>query len=170
MIIEIIELVAQIAVTLALIPAIYQLYLSRKIAKASLEREMKEATIMFTHEVVSEANKSRKIILDKFGTDTVNITDERFNQEVKSVILDYLNLVERLAVGINTEVYDYDILRRICGRKLVRAWNQYYNIVEYIRKEKNHQDAYIEYEALVARLRDDYKGITDNRGNIENQL
>lgn len=168
---DIITIIAQIAVVLTLIPTTYQLYLSRKIAKVTLERETKKDTIEFTHEVISKANESRRIVLNKFGSDTVNVSDERYTQDVKNSIMEYLNYVERLAVGINTEVYDYYILKRICGRKIVRAWKQYGNIVENIRKEKNHPKAYKDYEMLVHRLEKDYLDETaDTAGKIENTL
>ena len=89
--------------------------------QAQLEREKKSETIKFAYEVIKETDNVFYRIRKKFGKDTINIDDQRYDDELKEEIRQYLGRMERFAVGINTEVYDIDLFARMCRHKAING-------------------------------------------------
>ena len=133
---SIVQFVTNIALIIGVIIALCQLKLSRKIAEKDFERRKKEATIDFANDIVSRTNELMVSINQVFGDDKIYISDVRYlnDTQMQGYINRYLNLMERMSVGINTEVYDFDIFRRICGTRTLRAWDRLKNVVYEKRK------------------------------------
>ena len=168
---QIIQVGSNIAIIVGVVIALNQLKLSRKIAEKDLERRKKEATISFTHDIITQSNEMKKIITQAFEEDTINILDERYvnNREVQNCVTRYLNLMERLSVGINTGVYDFYIFNRICGTQTLRTWNQLKNVVEE-RRRKYGQHAYIDFESValkIAEIKNEQNSSKNNSGKID---
>jgi len=78
----------------------------------------------------------------------------------------YVELFEHLAVGINTGVFDQDILSRMSGNYLIGIFNRYWFYISERRKELNNNKIYCEFEGLVNKLRE-RRQILEKKGNIE---
>ena len=85
----------------------------------------------------------------------VDPDDPRYvdDPELRKTVRRFLNLMERVAVGVNAGVYDIRILNRICGLTTI----QFYRRVEKViarRREINGPTIYIDFEKLVERLQE----------------
>ncbi len=75
------------------------------------------------------------------------------NPELEQVIIQYLTLMERLSVGLNTEVYDLNVYARICSGKTISTWNQLEAIINDKRKKSGNTSLYKEFEDVVEKLK-----------------
>ena len=152
--------------------AIKQLHLEQEIAKADLERRKKEATIMFTHEIIQKLDRLNVHILEIFKHDTVNVEDPRYknNERIQQDIKRYLNMMERVSVGINSKVYDFEIFNRICGGRTLRSWNRLFNVVKEYRSKNIEYISYQEFEVLVDQIKKSRNGRISHKGDIDNMI
>lgn len=74
---EILQSASYLAVVIGIPIGIYQIFLTRKIAKADLERREKESTIVFTDEIISRVDAINRDIRKVFDNDTINSSDKR---------------------------------------------------------------------------------------------
>lgn len=169
-IIQIISIIANIFVIISVIVAARQLYLNREIAKMDFERRKKEATISFTYEILERVRNLREIIDNEYDEEPVKIEEYQANPKMQDVIREYLDIMERIAVGINAGVYDFDIYRRICGTSTAMYWKQLSHVVENRRKELQRPNIYIEYERLVDRVILENKLQQDHKGDLHEKL
>ena len=173
-ILEMIKVIADVAVIIGVIVAIQQLKLHRRVAEMDNERRKKESTLSFANEIISQTNMIMKTVRENFGKDTVNISDERFleDKKMQGDITEFLNLMERMSVGINTGVYDFDIFNRICGTRTLRAWDDLKNVVNYKRDIHRNQSAYTEFEEVAERIRETKRSENpiSNKGSINSVL
>lgn len=135
---------------------------------ADLEWRRKNETILFSNEILEKTDNLLSEIKNKFNSNTINVSDleKDENSELRQVISKYLSLMERLSVGLNTEVYDLDVYARICRSKTIKAWRQLENIVEQRRKESSNKLLYIEFEDVVEKLKDwSPKSSAERRGH-----
>ena len=152
------------------IVAARQLYLNRKIAKMDFERRKKEATISFTYEILERVGKLRQMIDKEYDEEPVKIEEYQANTKMQDTIREYLNIMERIAVGINSGVYDFDIYCRICGTSTAMYWKQLSHVIEGRRKELQRPEIYIEYERLVDRVIERNKLAKEHKGDLIEKL
>jgi hypothetical protein len=65
----------------------------------------------------------------------------------------YLSLYEMLAVGVNLEALDIDVVDRSWGSVIIRTWDAYEDYIQARRKSVNQPTLYSELELLVRKLR-----------------
>ena len=170
------QIIANIVVVIGVIIAVIQLWQNKRIAKADHERRKKEATIVFTHEIITKSSEFNNIIVRIFGDDTINITDDRYintkdgDLPILEIIKRHLNLLERISVGLNTGVYDIDVFARICGQRIIKSWNRLQNVIVQRRKENHQESLYIEFEEVVESLKKRKAKPRNVSGNIEHSL
>ncbi|WP_458458102.1 DUF4760 domain-containing protein [Pseudobutyrivibrio sp.] len=132
---EVISILTNIAILVSVIIAAGQLVLNRKIAKMDFNRRKKQATIEFSSSILNITNELSRAIKKYYGTEPISYTAYMgSDEEANKIIRDYLNLMERLSVGINSQVYDFDILQRICGYKAWEHWEQLKDVVLWYEK------------------------------------
>lgn len=160
---EKIQMVANVIAIIGLIIAIVQLGINMRNANLDFKRRKMEATMLFTYEILSELDKlspilknrrplsykeykeeSRKIVKDN--------EEKSENKLLQESILQHLKLMERISVGLNTDIYDIDIFRRICGRRTCEQWYKFRPLVYEMRKNESRDNLYSEYEKLVVEL------------------
>jgi len=56
-------------------------------------------------------------------------------------------------VGINTGIYDFDVFQRICEYSVWKRWCDFQPIIYEMRKKKQADNLYIEYEQVANRLK-----------------
>lgn len=166
---EILQSISCIAVIIGIPIGIYQVVLTRKIAKADLERREKESTIVFTDEIITRVDAINQDIRRVFDNDTINSSDERYsgNNEIQESIKQYLKLMERMSVGINSGVYNIDVFSRICGRKIVESYDRLSTIIREKRINQGNERLYVEFEYMAGVLRKRYSSEISHQGDIK---
>lgn len=81
---------------------------------------------------------------------------ERMSEEESS---EYIKALEFFATGVNQEIYDIKIVRKMSGNRLVKQYNE--NLKNLIEKKRHKKDgkkkdseAYIEYEKMIQNLKE----------------
>lgn len=154
-ILNICSLAANIAIVITMIYGLIKLKQDKLSVIADLEWRRKQETIHFTYEILQKTDNLHSEINKKFKGETINVSDleKEENAELMQIISKYLTLMERLSVGLNTEVYDLDVYARICCRKTINAWKQLENIVQWKRETLNRATLYTEFETVVDKLK-----------------
>lgn len=167
-IINVCSLAANIAIVITMIYGIKKLKQDKQSVVADLDWRRKNETILFSNEILEKTDNLLAEINKRFNGETINVSDFQNveNTELEQIILKYLTLMERLSVGLNTEVYDLDVYARICRRKTIMAWKQLENIAYDRRKTLNNDKLYKEFEDMVGKLNDwILKPPAETRGN-----
>lgn len=80
---------------------------------------------------------------------------ERMSEKESS---EYIKALEFFATGVNQEIYDIKIVKKMSGNRLVEQYNE--NLKDLIEKKRQKKDgkkkdseAYIEYEKMIQALR-----------------
>lgn len=64
--------------------------------------------------------------------------------------LDYLKDMEFFCVGINSGIYDFKILQKMSGRRLLSLYqDEMKDFIIYRRESQNEKDAWCEYETVM---------------------
>jgi hypothetical protein len=140
-----------------------QLYYLQITYKSDHERRKKQSTIEYINQIRDKYRPLSIKLSNKFDTNTINL--EQIDNDIKSDIRELLSVMEHMSVGINTGVYDFEILHRMSGSYLVRTYHQ---LLPYIvDRQKDNKSAYIEFETLCKKI-DDLKKSNhiSNFGNI----
>ena len=141
-----------VALSALMLGAIFiQLVLMYRTFKADHDRRKKQSTLEFGSQLRRFIQPQKKQILKKYGNNIINI--DELDEEYINLIREYLEVVEDLSVGVNTEIYDLDIVNRMYGNFLI---NMYEKCAPYIKKrriEEGLNSLYEEYERLVFMLK-----------------
>lgn len=133
--------------------------------KADHERRSKQATIEFGHGLNKFADDYNKIIVNNYGNKVINISD--LNDDAKHYLRDFLSFVEVLAVGVNSGVYDINIINRMYGGFLIVMRKKVDPYIDDIRDTYKTNTPFSEFQHMcdnIAQLR----GETINtKGDIE---
>lgn len=164
---EIIQAIANVFVIVGVIVALKQLILSRKIAEADLERRKKEATMSFTYEILSKLDELNPIF-KKYKVLSYDMYNN--DKDLRDSITQYLKLLERVCVGINTQIYDINIFQRICGYRVWKRWCCLKPLIYEIRNKRSFNRYYIEYEIVANKLEQFYGTDIPSNGDIENKI
>lgn len=164
------EMINMIVVPTSLIVIIIQLYLSYKIFKADHERRKKEATIEYINNVRQLWSKNRQDFDKKFGAHSHSLTDEDVSninndKELKETVRGLLGLLEHISVGMNTGVYDKNLLFRMSGKYLIDLFDRFKPYIKESQKENPY--SYIEFEELVVDFQERKRLRPDPRDNMK---
>ena len=151
-IVDIANIIASIGVIVGVFLAIAQLKKTAKIAEADHSRQRMQATIDFFDKIRDKTTPLMSEIKKVVGDNPVTIDQIDADPDLRSNVSQYLSLMERLSVGVNSQVYDYDIFRTLYGAVTVRA---YYRLREYIlhsRKQNGTNTIFEHFESLAKKL------------------
>lgn len=168
--INICAIAANIAIIITMIYGIIKLRQDKLSVIADLEWRRKNETILFSCEILEKTDNLRAEIRNKYRNEIINVSElqKDENAELRQIIFKYLTLMERLSVGLNTDVYDLDVYARICKRKTIMAWKQLESIVMHQREILRYETLYKEFEIVVNRLNEcDPKPLVETRGNYK---
>jgi len=154
---------SNIAVVVGIVIAILQLQkmqvsndLQQREFLADHERRKKQATIEFSHQVLEERAKAAEKINAIFKDGAViNVSAQDYIDDLDDVrgsITRYLNLMERISVGINTGVYDLSIFMRITGYATVTFYKRIEPVISERRRESQRQTMYCDFEKFIVKL------------------
>ena len=104
---------------------ILQLWLARRTLKADHERRCLQATIEHVRSIRPQWDEYRRWLDTDYGPD--GLTSETIakldsDNEVRENVRSLLASLEHLAVGVNTCVFDKDLLYRMSGTYMVRIY------------------------------------------------
>ena len=90
--------------------------------------------------------------LDDIEGRRLNSTLVNSNADLRKSTIRYLSRLERFAIGVATDVYDFDILCLMPGRYLCKKYKQFKTYIDEARIEKKAPMLYKEFELLVKRI------------------
>lgn len=146
------SLVSAIASVIATVFAAVELSRSRKANEEIKDRERKEATI-------NAYNNLQNQVLDKlvsFSAEEIEDLVENIDRdEFKKIYMDYKTLIarcEHFAVGINENIYDFEVLYELSGEHLIYLYKKVKPIIHYARKNCVNSIPFHEFEEMINNL------------------
>ena len=138
-----------------------------KISRADHDRQKKQSTIEFYNSLSSDSYQ----FLDDIKGRRINSALVNSDKDLRKSVIRYLSRLERLSIGVATDVYDFDILCLMSGRYLQKRYNQFQKYIEEARIAKNAPMLYKEFELLIGRIekhREKYPNqIADNKTRVK---
>lgn len=122
-------------------------------AKANNRREKKEITIQYIDVHESKVTELLEKIKDVYQNDQILLEKVTSHEKLQEEVERYLFSMERLAVGINSGVFDIYLLDRAMGKKTIEHYEALQPYIKYIRKN-DYPEKYTEFEELVNKLRE----------------
>jgi len=142
-------MVESIAVILGVIFFVIQIRSQTRIARADHDRKKKQSTIEF-YNLISSENEVFSDNINKYGN-TLDFTSVRYNVVLNKSVKRYLSRLERLAIGVASGIYDFDILNHMSGYFLIRKYYQLEKYIQEVRKVKK-RNVYSEFERMIKKL------------------
>ena len=142
---EYLPLIESFCVIIGVIFVAIQIRQQAKIAQADHDRQKKQSTIEFYDSISSDSYQ----LLDNMNgkPDKKNSADLLWKN-----IIRYLSKLERLAVGVASDIYDFEILCLISGRFLSEQYERFEKYIVEARKDKDAPMRFKEFELLVDRI------------------
>ena len=158
---QISDITSIISVFIALIGVIFvirQLTLTRLSIDADHLRRKKESTFNGYNKIREDYRRLNREVLDKLE---LKIGDElslqqlsiiRDNPEIKVKIQTVLSYVQRIAVGVENDIYDINIMFDLSGTVFIQTFERYYPYV--LEARSKSITYYQEAEHLINKLRE----------------
>jgi len=138
--------------SLAVIGGIFLVFIQirqqTKIARADHDRQKKQSTVEFFNAIATEGKPYLDAIPDIPLDREAVLSDKALHTNVK----EYLARMERLSLGIATEVYDFKVLSLLAGRRLISHYKRFQIYIEEMRIHRGHPMLYMEFELLAKKL------------------
>lgn len=119
------------------------------------DRNRKEATIHAFDQIEGNSSVSLLFSLSKPDIDDLvkcaNAHDKRIESKWNA-LNDALPLIEHFAVGINSKIYDLEILNRMAGSKVISSFHTCASLLEHKRNTQGKENNYSEFEKMVCDL------------------
>ena len=155
-----IQLVALVIQGLALVIVVIQIsFLRRNLERsrqdnlAYHERTRKQTTIEYAGRKWLDA----RIQLEaKYGDDVIaeGAAENIYNdKDLKSQVDQLLGTLEHIAAGVNTGIYDEDVLYRMVSSSVIDNFTRFKHYIK-IRRQRESEEKYIELEAMAIRFMD----------------
>gem|GEM_PF-951208 len=148
---------------------VIQANLALKSIKADHERRKKQATFEFVQKIRPAWIEAKHAIEEKWGKEPLTSKelgeiDKEF--ELLNLVRNLLGLLEHLSVGMNSGVFDKDLLFRMSGSQLISIHKRLRGYID--RVQLQSPTAYIEYQALVNDFEERKRIRPETNGNIVN--
>lgn len=164
---EIIEIITNIFTCVGIIIALCEFYFFHKSIYADYERNKKQATIDLYMNHYNEIIQLNHQIYLRYQRKKIIVEEVKNDDEFKQILKQYLNWMEWISTGINTNIYDINVFDRLYGKAMVRLYNQLEDYIQYRRTELKEQEIYIDYELLVAKLKQIHMGMKEDELNVK---
>lgn len=138
-----------------------------KTMKADHERRKKLATIEHVREVRPRWEASRAWLEGRFQGERLTqdgVQEVDKDPKARENIRSLLALLEHLAVGVNTGVFDRDLLYRMSASTTIRIYDQLRPYIK--RRQQENPYAYVEFEDMVTLFQEYKRTKPDPRGGI----
>jgi len=145
----------------AFIALLSQVYLLRKQIRSTDEafateqvRSRKQSTLEFmatTVERRQELSRQLPVEVDlDAGQRVLDAWDH--DEEVRRPIYEYLDFYEMLATGVNSGIFDHDVVDRASGTRIMQVFASYQGLIKKLREEQARPQMYEELQTLAAAL------------------
>lgn len=169
-VLKIIELVLSGITSAGVIVAIINFLLAKKQYLSNqkkylsnYERACKKDTIDIFHEIKKEAKEIERQL---YTNEPVIMDDINQNRDLYFEIKEYLSLLERFSVGVNTGIYDLNIADRLSGSFFINKYYQFHPFILDIRQKRQDKRLYDEFETMVKKLEKIRQNRLREEGNI----
>jgi len=149
----------------ALLVAFLSLFASLYYNKKDHERRRKQATIEYFEDMTSKLYDSQARFNTKFNRLDIDISELDTDTELLKDATEILAAFERLSVGVNTKIFDFDILDRMAGSYLVVMYTRFAPYIAKVRTDALRVNSYTEFENVVVRI-EKKRSPLGRRGNI----
>ena len=114
------------------------------------ERRKKQSTLEYYTEVYPYLRELRTKITDAFCDEYINPNDPRFkeNQSIQKVTYEYLVIIERFSVGINSGIYDLDVFAQTSGKTVSDMYKKLSLVINQWRISQNYPEMFYDYEKM----------------------
>lgn len=156
-IVEISTIVTNIFLSVGALIAVFQLIqmkksnmLQSKSLIADHERRKKQSTLEFYSNIYPYLSEFRTKITDVFGNEYVTPNDIRYKQntDIQKMIYEYLVIIERFAVGINSGIYDINVFAKTSGKAVSDIYKKLSPIIEDMRVVHNYPEMFCDFEKM----------------------
>jgi len=139
--------------------AIWQLLLMKKKFKADHERRKKQATIEFFYLFYKDLSEILKSINKIFPTVNyvIKVDDIKNDSSITEMIKEYLRRITIFGVGVNTGIYDINVLDRIAETNIINSYNRFKEIIKWRRDIRNDPTLFADFDKLVSGLEETRK-------------
>lgn len=118
------------------------------------ERNQKQATIDFYMTIKDNLYTLNHSIYSKYKREKILNFEIEEDGEFTLILKEYLNILEIVATGINTGIYNLDVFDRLYGDVCIRLADQLEDYIDKRREKTNEQEIYRDFDLLVWRLKD----------------
>ena len=148
-----------------LVVILLQLHLTRKTVKADHERRRKQATFEYVNAVSERFRKALYDFDKEHGIGKV-VDVSNYSETDIFTVRSYLSEIERICAGVNSEVFDYDILKKMMAGSLIENNNRFRQYIDGRRVQKHRPSLYMEFDEVTKRLKKDRNQKYENVGKI----
>ena len=151
-----IELLSFIAAIFAAVILAFEVYRTKRVLDKDAKWRRRSQTFQLYTSERLEITEKHRIIRDHFGIKLGDIISEKQarelsnSPELKSAARFVLGKLERLAAGIELEVYDYDVVFKTTRNNILGIYGVYESYIKYTRSRQ--PNVYNSLEILVERL------------------
>lgn len=153
---------------LALIGIVYSIYLQIVSIEADHDRRKKQATLEYINSISPVYRDMKNMIVSQFGNDVLtkeNVSVILNDPEKKISVMDYLNGLEHLCVGVNSNVFDKEIFYRMSGTRIIKTLDIFNIYIQEIQRQ--NPTAYSEFTHLAMEFSNRRRSNISNKGTIE---
>lgn len=156
-IVQISTIVTNLFLSAGVVIAIFQLIqmkqsniLQLKNIMADHERRKKQSTLEFYSNLYPYLSEFRTKITDIFGNGYVTPDDVRYKQnaDIQKMIYEYLVIIERFAVGVNSGIYDINVFAKTSGKVVSDMYKKLSPIIEDMRISQNYPEMFNDFEKM----------------------
>jgi hypothetical protein len=133
------------------------LFLQYQVTKIDFERQKKQATIQMMLDFQKsykpyELRLAKPFLYEKKDSIIDDATYKNFNDSIKTDARLYLSYVEHLSVGVNTGVFDTELIYWISGQKFITWYKKFTPCIKYYRKKLGKETIFSEFEYMTKTL------------------
>lgn len=156
-IIKISTIITNLFLSIGTIIAIFQLIqmkksniLQSKSVMADHDRRKKQSTLEFYSEIYPYLSECRTKIADIFENGYVTPDNIKYkeNTDIQKIIYEYLVIIERFAVGVNSGIYDINIFSKTSGKVVSDMYKKLSPIIEEMRISQNYPEMFNDFEKM----------------------
>lgn len=137
----------------ALIISILSLAISIYFNWKDHERRRKQATIEYFDNLTLQLYEKEAIFNEKYNELEIDIAILDTNVELHKKATEVLSAFERLCVGVNTGIFDFDILDRMAGSYLISTYTRFRPYIDKKHGDISQASAYVEFESVVNKIK-----------------
>ena len=117
---------------------------------ADHDRRKKQSTLEFYSEIYPYLSECRIKITDIFGNGYITPDNIKYkeNTDIQKMIYEYLVIIERFAVGVNSGIYDINIFAKTSGKVVSDMYKKLSPIIEEMRISQNYPEMFNDYEKM----------------------